>query len=100
MRVFSASNCAFEIGASIANAVPAQAMPAPAKSATRVRLGLCLSMVPPGSVRADVVAVGLRPAVDLRVGLVLGDAVALLDLAGELVALAGDDVEVVVGEPA
>jgi hypothetical protein len=45
----------------------------------------------------SVVAVVLGPAVDLRLGLVLRDAVALLDLAGELVLLAVDDVEVVVG---
>ena len=38
------------------------------------------------------------PVVDVLADLVLGDAVALLDLAFELVALAGDDVEVVVGQ--
>src|SRR5690606_22946310 len=38
------------------------------------------------------------PGVHLALGLVPGDAVALLHTAGELVALAGGDVEVVVGE--
>ncbi len=37
-----------------------------------------------------------RTSVDVLADLVLGDAVALLDLAFELVALAGDDIEVVV----
>src|SRR5690606_25292546 len=38
------------------------------------------------------------PVLDLTLGLVLGNAVTFLNLARELVALAGDDVEVVVGQ--
>ena len=38
------------------------------------------------------------PLGELLLGFVLGHAVALLDLAGELVAAAGDDIEVVVGQ--
>ena len=38
------------------------------------------------------------PLGKLPLGFVLGHAVALLDLAGELVAAAGDDIEVVIGQ--
>jgi hypothetical protein len=41
---------------------------------------------------------GLEPAVDLALGLVLRNAIALLETAGELLALALDHVEVVIGE--
>jgi hypothetical protein len=41
---------------------------------------------------------GLKPVVDILVDLVLGIAVALLELAFELFAAALDDVEIVVGE--
>jgi hypothetical protein len=40
----------------------------------------------------------LLPRAQLILGGILGDAIALLDLAHELIALAGDDVQVVVGE--
>src|SRR5436190_74605 len=44
------------------------------------------------------VALARLPIVDLLLGLVLADTVGILDLADQLVALAGDLVEVVVGE--
>src|SRR5690242_4555968 len=51
------------------------------------------------SIRASVgVALARFPLADLLLGLVLADAVRVLDLADELVALAGDGVEVVVGQ--
>ena len=40
------------------------------------------------------------PVFDLAFGFILGHAVALQNLAGELVAAAGDDVEVVIGQVA
>src|SRR5262249_20117960 len=43
---------------------------------------------------------GAVPVVDVLAHLVAGDAVALLDLALELLAVAGDDIEVVVGQAA
>src|SRR5436305_11401975 len=50
------------------------------------------------SVTRPVVAVGFFPAADLLVGFVASAAVFLLDLAHELVALAADGVELVVGQ--
>src|SRR5690349_15104559 len=44
------------------------------------------------------VLVALREIVNLRVGCVLADAIRFLDLARQLIALAGDRVDVVVGE--
>src|ERR1700755_3297692 len=54
----------------------------------------------PGFGSVDERSLGLRghPIVDILFGLVLGEAVPLLDLSLELVALAVDDVEVIVGK--
>ena len=46
----------------------------------------------------SIVRVAALESVDLALGLVLGDTVALLDASKQLVALAGDHVQVVVGE--
>src|SRR6478736_1508065 len=51
-----------------------------------------------GIARTRLVAIGVRPVVDLPARFVLRAAILLLDLAHQLVALAADRVELVVGE--
>ena len=76
-------------------APPAKQSPAAAKSAISVYVhrGLLYWYLRRSSSRN-----AFAETFDLLLGLVLGDPVLLLDLADELVALAGDDVDVVVGE--
>src|SRR6185369_11652213 len=60
--------------------------------------GLLVAHSVDGVARGGGIAVGAAPGIDLALGFVARDAVALLDPAHHLIALAGDDVHVVIGQ--